>query len=204
MTETTPCVLTDWRRDRDGYGYRRAPDGRHWFAHRWAWAQARGPIPAGMKVLHRCDNRPCVRVGPLRPDGTPDPDDHLFLGTVADNNADMVAKGRNRAASGDAHGAHTKPGAWPRGDDHWTRRDPEKMLATRARGDRSGPRAKPESYVGLQAGERNPASRLTREQVVEVRERLGAGESQMSIARAFGVSQGAISHIKWGNTWAEE
>ena len=64
-----------------GYGLTRY-EGRARLAHRVAYQLANGPIPAGMFVLHRCDNPACVRL------------DHLFLGSIADNNADMRAKGR--------------------------------------------------------------------------------------------------------------
>ena len=55
-------------------------------AHRVAWVKARGEIPAGICVLHRCDNPPCINV------------DHLFLGTQIDNILDCSAKGRNRTS----------------------------------------------------------------------------------------------------------
>jgi hypothetical protein len=100
---TSDCILTTWPRQPSGYGTGYPIQGAEkWSAHRWAWTQARGPIPVGLFVLHRCDNPPCVRVTPLRPDGTPDPDDHLFIGTARDNHADMAAKGRE--ARGERNG----------------------------------------------------------------------------------------------------
>jgi hypothetical protein len=70
---------------RNGYGrLSAARSGGLQGAHRIAWSLANGEIPAGLKILHHCDNPPCCNP------------QHLFLGTQADNVHDMFRKGRGR------------------------------------------------------------------------------------------------------------
>lgn len=76
------CWVWTGYRNEKGYGVINL-GGERMLAHRFAY-QLVADIPDGISVLHSCDNPACVRFK------------HLFLGTRADNNADMDAKGRSR------------------------------------------------------------------------------------------------------------
>lgn len=64
----TPCHL--FRRSKsNGYGYLKY-QGRDMSAHRAAWIEANGPIPAGHKVHHKCGTKACIRLDHLELKGS--------------------------------------------------------------------------------------------------------------------------------------
>lgn len=95
VNKTADCWL--WFGNSDEHGYGRIGMGskkdkskKSVLAHRYSWELAKGEIPKGLFVLHKCDTPACVNP------------DHLFLGTQRTNVADMVQK--NRQQKGESNG----------------------------------------------------------------------------------------------------
>lgn len=83
VTKSDTCWIWTGATLLNGYGTL-TRDGKRIYVHRLSYEINVGPIPAGQFVCHKCDVRTCVRP------------DHLFAGSVGDNNRDMWSKGRGR------------------------------------------------------------------------------------------------------------
>ncbi len=93
------CSNDCWRwhgtyRNKGAYG-QMCVNGYYVGAHVVAFALACADVPAGMCVLHKCDNPPCCNPK------------HLFLGTMKENTQDCKIKGRLADRSGSKNG-HSK------------------------------------------------------------------------------------------------
>lgn len=142
--------------DAHGYGIFYWSGNQQMKAHRASYQLNTGEIPPGMCVCHTCDNRKCVNP------------EHLWIGTQQENTADRQAKGR---------GPVVYAGALMLGDDHWTRRHPERRLN----------------------GNKNGRAKLSADQVATLRSEYAiGGVSQAKLAIRFGCGQSQVSRIVRG------
>ncbi len=92
ITDADGCWNWSAFKNNQGYGQFGLGSGNMKAAHRLSWIMRNGPINNGLWVLHECDNPSCVNPN------------HLFLGTVADNNHDRDRKGRFKRMCGPENG----------------------------------------------------------------------------------------------------
>lgn len=138
MNKVTACWEWCAFRNAKGYGTFSITRDARLYAHRASWLLHRGAIPAGLLVLHHCDNPSCVNP------------DHLFLGTARDNTQDMLRKGRAGATTA--------------------------------------------------GGENSPLSKLSDEQVIEIRAHRAMGALLHIIAARYSVSTSNVSRICAGKS----
>lgn len=177
--------------------------GRYYLAHRIAFYLAKGSEPD--VVMHECDVRLCCNPA------------HLSPGTISENNADCLSKGRFRGRG--------VPGR-ENGRARLTEGSVVEIRRRRSRGETicSIARdfgishttvsriARRDSWACLdegpecpdfsrQTGERHWNSKLTEGDALAILDRLLNGSTQREIASEFGVSQAAVSDIACGRKW---
>lgn len=162
-----PDECWPWRRGKfkEGYGafslFRKLLK-----SHRVAYELTFGKMLNGTLGCHHCDNPPCCNPG------------HIFMGTHGDNIKDMMDKGR--AKTGRAHWTKTHPEFIIRGDRHYLRINPNKILR------------------GSQIG----TSKMTEIKAREVfRLRLENNMQFKDIAEIMEVNISTIERIVYGITW---
>jgi len=181
VAKRSPDECWEWTggRGNDGYG-KTFYQNKTWRAHRLIYTLVYGVVPADLVVRHSCDTPLCCNPG------------HLLVGTVQDNVADRVARGRT--ATGDQSGPRLHPERMARGDQSGPRLHPERM----SRGDAHYSRLHPERMA---RGERNGCAKLTEAAVVAIRHAARSGVSFLELGRRYGVHARVIADIMHGKRW---
>lgn len=194
VTVVGDCLEFTGAKDPKGYG-RVGYQKKTYLAHRLSYLAQLGELPQDKMVCHSCDNPSCIKP------------EHLFLGSNDDNMLDMLGKGRQQKQWGEGHSQ--------------VRLTRQQVLAIRM--DERIHRLIADEYgislptvanikarriwknlesaavsMGYAKGERNGFSKLTAEQVREIR---ADTRTQQQIADQYGVARTTIGAIKRGKNW---
>lgn len=169
-------------------------------AHRVSYETFRGPIPGGLCVCHRCDNRRCVNPA------------HLFLGTHKQNTEDAAKK--NRMSHGESHHCSKLKESDVRRifslyNDGVDQQEIAKMFGVNHISVCKILAGKAWRHLGAMrtrrgpnfTGGKNPRAIVDESAVREMRRRNEDGETFASLAREFGLSHGGASRICRRQTW---
>ncbi len=187
--------------DKDGYGrFRGEYDGQKYtFAHRYSWAlHNKKNVPKGMLVCHSCDNPRCVNP------------DHLFVGTEADNMADMVSKNRQHIPFGVVNHraviteeqalrilADPRPYTQIAADFGVAASTIGSIKAKKSWAHLDAPAIK--NPIARANNRKGKGTKLTAGDVIAIR---ASDESGVALAAKYGVSKGLICNILKRRTWA--
>lgn len=197
----------EWTGSVNGSGYglvgEGGREGKYLTTHRYSYSLHKGDIPAGMVVMHSCDNKRCVNP------------DHLSLGTPKDNTQDAVRKGRIHNGKRptkltDEQVLFIKEHLEISGKDLAAQFSVSRSAISAIRNGRNradvktdveypGRRPKMKKVTPKQLGEDHPRSKLTAEIVKFIREHIEMNNKQM--AAHIGISQSCVRQIRTLQTW---
>jgi len=170
-----------------GYGQFSTATAKWTLATRWIYEQTFGPIPEGLFIMHKCDNRKCVRP------------DHLQSGTHTANMVDMQQKHRHGSFKLTAAEVLELRELYANGvpyTDIETEYGISHSTVVRiVSGETYG-------YMNLPEIERNRRCVLTGDQVTDIRKQWNTHTLE-ALAKMFGVSEWTIEDIIEGQNWKE-
>jgi hypothetical protein len=132
-------------------------------------------IPDGLWALHHCNFPACCNF------------DHIYVGTAKDNYEDRIRAGTNKLA---------RPEIVPRGDEHWTRRDPERWLQI-VGGTNNWTWREPEKWAEIRSRRRSEPI-YSWETIQQIRHLSRAGFPNSVLEKIFGMANSHVYNIVHG------